>query len=274
MRIEIMSNKVVQTHEELKNYLSEQINFITRSCDAFDQGHEDEAKRLAVSMRILLHDTRSSKSLLGQLGKKDTRFYDTVFEEIIPSNSNSYHRLIGIHYGEKGARFFPFLDGALAFKQLEFAEWWNNPIIVDSMGRNISRKELVLTMANKDGGAHVDPEIESFYADLARNNSIGWTEFKGEMQCPVLSPEKASVRQIAHEVLKSLIPDYSKALSLPREGFVVASASIQVGENIQTFKNSSVEKKKTKIRRNDKCPCGSGLKYKKCHGKSGNENPL
>jgi preprotein translocase subunit SecA len=36
---------------------------------------------------------------------------------------------------------------------------------------------------------------------------------------------------------------------------------------------TQVEQRRTgeKVGRNDPCPCGSGLKYKKCHGKDGSE---
>jgi preprotein translocase subunit SecA len=34
----------------------------------------------------------------------------------------------------------------------------------------------------------------------------------------------------------------------------------------QQQENRTVVKKEKKIGRNDPCPCGSGKKYKKCHG--------
>jgi len=48
------------------------------SATAFDSGFEAEAKRLAVSLRVLLHDTNSSRALLDQLGVKNKlRFTET-----------------------------------------------------------------------------------------------------------------------------------------------------------------------------------------------------
>ena len=38
--------------------------------------------------------------------------------------------------------------------------------------------------------------------------------------------------------------------------------------------NTDTPKKQTKIARNDPCPCGSGKKYKLCHGKSGPKKGL
>jgi len=47
---------------------------------------------------------------------------------------------------------------------------------------------------------------------------------------------------------------------------VINNSTVQIvnGDNIQ-INNSTIKKKK--IGRNEKCPCGSGLKYKKCCGK-------
>jgi preprotein translocase subunit SecA len=42
---------------------------------------------------------------------------------------------------------------------------------------------------------------------------------------------------------------------------------VEVKEVQSKVKKGKKEKRKTKIGRNDPCPCGSGLKYKKCHGK-------
>ena len=56
----------IRSHVDLAELLREQIGFIERSAAAFDEGHEEEAKRIAVVLRVLLHDTPQSTSLLGQ----------------------------------------------------------------------------------------------------------------------------------------------------------------------------------------------------------------
>lgn len=48
-----------QTKEELAEYLREQMDFLRSSSEAFDQGKESEAKRLAVVLRVLLYNTKS-----------------------------------------------------------------------------------------------------------------------------------------------------------------------------------------------------------------------
>ncbi|MFP3702034.1 hypothetical protein SB758_41815, partial [Burkholderia sp. SIMBA_013] len=59
--------------------LSEQLGFLKRSALAFDEGEASEAKRVAVSLRVLLHDTPASESLLKQMQLKDSiRFRDSA----------------------------------------------------------------------------------------------------------------------------------------------------------------------------------------------------
>ncbi|MBD0285302.1 MAG: SEC-C domain-containing protein [Flavisolibacter sp.] len=42
----------------------------------------------------------------------------------------------------------------------------------------------------------------------------------------------------------------------------------EVDKGTLFYSSSQPFKKEEKIGRNDPCPCGSGLKYKKCHGKT------
>lgn len=85
-----------------------------------------------------------------------------------------------------------------------FDDWWNEWVIVDHNKSAFSRKDLILNLANKDGGAHVDPKLDQDYANLTRNNSVGWTGYDGIKEFPVTDIELYSVRQIAYELLHSL----------------------------------------------------------------------
>ncbi len=50
----------------------------------------------------------------------------------------------------------------------------------------------------------------------------------------------------------------------------------ELEENLQDLNTNmdSTPVRKNKIARNDPCPCGSGKKYKVCHGKSGPKSGL
>src|SRR5438874_7396909 len=74
------------TPDDLAEKLRQQLRFLRRSAAAFDGGEEDEALRLAAIIRVLLHDTGASHSLLGQLGVKESFTYLDTSEPIEPNN--------------------------------------------------------------------------------------------------------------------------------------------------------------------------------------------
>jgi hypothetical protein len=133
-----------------------------------------------------------------------------------------------------GARFLPFLDDWRVTEQRNlknFDIWWNSAVFVDQLGRQLTRKDLVLAAANQDGGAHVDPELDLIYSDLSRSNSLGWVaDTEPENPMPLPGPEKAALRQIGHEVLKSLDPNYSKMPVYPSDALLAGSSMLLAGE--------------------------------------------
>lgn len=257
---------VPQTRESLQKHLAEQLGFLLRSARSYDKGYVDEAKRLATTIRILVHDTSKSMSLLGQLGLKSLLFYDTAVDEE-PKNILPHGGLIQMVFGEFGATYFPYLDGELSSgvpRSVPFDEWWNRVIFRNKEGHQLSRRDLVLAVANQDGGAHVDPTLNEAYSKLSREGGMGWVYVTPGKTYTIRPPELASVRQIAHEVLKTLKPHYEAHPNIPQGSIAVAGVSLE--EVTGNDHNQPVEPSVPKVSRNDVCPCGSGKKYKKCHG--------
>jgi hypothetical protein len=195
-----------QTSFELYEHLKEQIYFLKSSCSAFDNGFKGEAKRLAVVIRVLVHDTKSSKSLLGLLSSKGIYFYNTALP-YDPKNLVTHMGLIGLRMNGNGSEYWPPLDDGppsrYLNKWLTFEEWWDEIVIHDHKNE-FSRRNLVLAVSNKDGGAHIDPNLNQAYSNLTRNNSLGWNQVYNGTEAPIRNPELASIRQIAHEMLKTL----------------------------------------------------------------------
>jgi len=221
---------------------------------------------MATSLRVLLHDTQKSTSLLQQLSLKSNKFYDGCSdsgEEIQTENNirvGSFCGLVGIGVGLKES-FVPYLDEVPGniFKEVLFDEYWNKIIFIDQGKNSLSRKDVILAIANQDGGAHVDPQIDDKYKKLARENALGWmASADGKEWTNMKGVELAAIRQIAHEILKTLIPNYKyKKITVTGNGLIMGGMGIWLG--LQP---------KRKIGRNEKCFCGSGKKYKKCHGKN------
>lgn len=206
---EDLSMNILQTEEDLRDQLKVQIGFLAQSSDAYDRGNVDEAKRLAIALRILLHDKgRTSVSLLTLLNKKDILFYDTALE-YNPNNLLSMPGLVMLKAGPDAGEYIPPLDMRCSKGKIPFPQWWSNIVVVDIKGNKSTRKDLVLTVCEKDGGAHVDPKLDEAYYAFSRSNSLGWKYQKdGVVQDFTGRPELASIRQVAYEVLKSLKDEF------------------------------------------------------------------
>jgi hypothetical protein len=98
-------------------------------------------------------------------------------------------------------------------RPIPFSDWWLEPVLKDQRGHTFSRLNLVQHVADTDGGAHVDPDLDEAYMHLSRKNSLGW-HFGPNALPPETRPELACMRQIAHELLCTLhqyVPEFSEA---------------------------------------------------------------
>lgn len=155
----------------------------------------------------------------------------------------------------------PYLDSNDSLL-VDFDTWWGGTIFKDTKGNILTRRDLVLSLANKDGGAHVDPSLDEVYAKISRYNALGLLVGHGNIWTSVKHLERPSVRQVAHEVLKTLEPGYTKTHADLGDGYLVG-----IGFDIQLTPKISPGPAIPHVGRNAPCPCGSGKKYKKCHGK-------
>ncbi|MGA2587176.1 MAG: SEC-C metal-binding domain-containing protein [Candidatus Aminicenantales bacterium] len=257
--------KIPISKDDLIRHLNEQLHFLKQSAISFDSGFEGEAKRLAVDLRILLYDSKQSTSLLGQLGMKNQMFIDSAVK-YDPNNLLGYGGLVCIAMESSSPRYIAMLDDTPEkLKEIDFDQWWNNPVFVDTERRQFSRGQLILFTTNQDGGAHVDPKLDEAYSIISKKGGLGWIVQNAHGNRPLQGPERAAIRQIAHETLKSLIPTYSKKQNTTA-GLIFGGVSVTTAPPDIIKKLTSI-KSVAKVGRNEPCPCGSGTKYKKCHGK-------
>lgn len=71
---------------DIERHLEAHLRFLFSSARAYDEGFEDEAKRLAVSIRAICHETRTSRSLLAQLDLAGVKSLTDTADHIDPSN--------------------------------------------------------------------------------------------------------------------------------------------------------------------------------------------
>ena len=187
----------------------EQLAFLKNSSKLFDEGSEYEAIRLAVSLRVLLHNTERSTSLVNQVKLND-------------------HRMLSSTRGHGNWKDFLAHEIALSsptpvvlkpllkneFIPVPMNVWWNGETVFQHDGNSYTRSKIILSAANKDGGAHVDPRLEHYYEELCAGEwAIGITgnlTFDGPepfQQGVTMFPKNAHlalIRQFTHEAISTI----------------------------------------------------------------------
>lgn len=194
--------------ERFRAKLREQLGFIQSSCQSFDIGVETEAIRIAASLRILFHDKGRSVSVLQYLKLKSGNMLSS------PHSHNDWRDFLGHKLDLSSPN--PIQMYALRHNQLSetpVLQWWEGDAIFSDSGIDYTRKCIVLSMADKDGGAHVDETLERYYEVLCSGRfALGVTgnlQYAGEapFEQGVTQYSKnahfALMRQFAHEVLAS-----------------------------------------------------------------------
>jgi hypothetical protein len=187
------------------------MGFLTRSAALYDAGEESEAKRLATTIRILVHESTSSRSLLGQLGLLDLVEFADSADPISAANLLPTLGLLvmRVSFGEgAGAVYMPRLDASpVGSRPRRFRDWWADPV-TSIPGRKLSysRRDYVLGTSDREGGAHVDANVDAMFAALTDENALGWIQRDGDAPGRRVGndPLLAGVRHIAYEVSRSL----------------------------------------------------------------------
>jgi hypothetical protein len=248
--------------EDTRKEFDTQWRLLTKSCDEFDRGDQTEAKRIAVALRILLHHGGQSHSLLHQVGLADVLFFDSA-EDVDRRNLLPTFGLTQVALHDSGAAYVAPGPASLPLGRpiwlIPFKYWWTKAVISMPGDFDLTRKDLVLTMANQNGGAHVDPELEERYYRLTREKLGAYSVVTESGPRLLEDIESVSVRQIAQEVRVSLVASHRTIPSdlppeLSDEDWRITFGSPRpIGPNGEPFVNM--------------CPCHSGLEYKVCHMK-------
>lgn len=199
-----VSTATVRYPEQLRR----QLGFIERSCSAYDLGHLEEAVRIATAVRVLVHQTPRSTSLLTHLQADGTRLLSTSppLREERGLRKIYYNGLASIRIRDGSAHLFAGLGNRSHSELLHWRAWWEQVVWLLADNRPVTRRDIVLAAANKDGGAHVDEKLTVEYEELARDGAAGFFTVQNG---PVSSPQPfrhahfVSLRQIGHEILAS-----------------------------------------------------------------------
>jgi hypothetical protein len=185
--------------EDFRRHLWRQLGFLESSCHSYDQGYSDEAIRIAVVLRVLIHQTRYSTSLLTHLDATDIHLLTTCPD--VPLGLDGAVVFFGLGAMADG-RYLAHLDRATFRRMVPVCDWWDETVYVLGEDTTLTRREIVLAAANKDGGAHVDSTLTPAYEKLISFLQVGsWESSQPEWRDANM--HFAALRQMGFELLNS-----------------------------------------------------------------------
>jgi len=199
---------------DFKAALIRQFGFLSRSCQSFDAGFHDEAIRIAQCIRVLMHDTQRQKSVLTHLGAKHqitltSTCFDIASKVTDPtslafgSRPNMFNGMGRYSFDPDGTQYFPKLGGGMFRSNLPVEIWWKQTVFILDSDTWVCRKDVVLSAAEKDGGAHVDAKLTPYYERLIESGDLGYFADENGVDRPITGHHYVALRQIGYEVLSS-----------------------------------------------------------------------
>lgn len=153
-------------------HLARQLTFLKRSCESYDAGATDEAIRMATIIRVLIHNTKKSTSLLTHLNANTINLLSTTGN--ITPNTVMYFGLGMMQLSGSSCGYFPSLNFGPVKEMIPVSQWWNQIVFVLDPQTHLSRRKIILSAANQDGGAHVDASLSKEYEALSSDGAIGY----------------------------------------------------------------------------------------------------
>src|SRR5215217_2039541 len=197
--------------ERYQEELKKQLGYLRRSCQLYDEGEVDEAIRIAVPIRTIIHDTRNTTSLLTHLNAKGIKLWSSI---VGATENTTWYLGMGLYrqwkYGNRaGASYGPSFDDGPEMVLLLVSEWWNQIVYVfsrrpeeDPTGDievlRLSRQDIVRTATDKDGGVHVDEKLTPAYEMLAADGAVGsfiWESDSVKQEFPITKAHLVALRQ-------------------------------------------------------------------------------
>ena len=192
------------TTVDFEAHLKRQIGFLNRSCAAFDAGQIDEAIRIATAVRVIVHQTKNSTSLLKHLNATTINLLSTA-QGADPGTLFSMN-MGTISIGSDGtSSYYPSLGEGIHKELIPVSKWWDQVIVVSHPVR-LSRRKIVLSAANQDGGAHVDAVLESDYEEMKDEGFMNISASKSDGSSTSHKLENTHLvclRQMGYELLNS-----------------------------------------------------------------------
>jgi hypothetical protein len=199
----------LSTSQDFKKRMREQLGFIERSAAGFDQGHREEAMRIATALRVIFHHTNSSTSLLHHLNATMVKIRSDAPDRQKQNAALGGKKIIGEFSWSlasvtpaAGGKFAPCADPNAPHRILDAPDWWQE-VFAHVDGCDYTRRAVVLWAANKDGGAHVDDVLPPEYEAIKGAGALGHFELQDGSKADIEDAHFTFLRTMAFEVLNS-----------------------------------------------------------------------
>ncbi len=199
----------MSSNQDFKKQLAKQIGFIERSAKDFDEGHKDEAFRIATALRVIFHQTTHSKSLITHLGSPSCRLRSTVPDTSADLKMLGDRKVVGqylfslatLTISSDGGRLLPQDQVASHHRMIPRDQWWSETFATIN-NQDYTHRALILWAANQDGGAHVDSNLKPEYEAIKAAGAVDTFIFNGT-SVPIEDAHLVFLRSMAFEVLNS-----------------------------------------------------------------------
>jgi len=159
---------MARSKENILARLKEQMDFLRASLRGFYGGDFAESVRIATIIRVLVHESRRSKPLLMQAKPNGLELPILGNVGEWPGEEQILGFVVGVRIGQTLA---PAVDlGSSHYALSTIGAWWNRTVFTFpsrlSTQLTYRRKQVVLILANREGGAHIDENEDPDYARL------------------------------------------------------------------------------------------------------------
>ena len=181
------------------------IRRIRNLCADFDSKDLIDPGSMALQLRLLLIDSSSrtgGRSVMNLMGVTNAQKILSTVPQRISERTISSIGFLGLRLSEGEANWYAPVGYTKGAQNLLTTEKWLEEPIFKTGSITFTRLKLIRVIANKEGGAHLDPSIDPEYYEIARANGAGWTFFLGDgKEIPLGDPFPAMLRQVCYEVL-------------------------------------------------------------------------
>src|SRR5260370_27299331 len=183
------SGRTMRRVENVVARLKEQMEFLRTSLRGFYAGNFAESVRIATAIRVLVHESGMSKPLLkrGKTNGLDLPILEHVGER--DGQEPIFSFAVSVRMG---ATVAPAVElGSTHHTLSSVGAWWNRTVFTfqSRVGTQLiyTRKQVVLILSDKEGGAHVDPTEDPNYARLLTDLPLSFADYGLEVETPDLA---------------------------------------------------------------------------------------